>query len=254
MKKSILTTDDLLKVAAKSQLAGVEGAALNVYTGEGDDLIDMEQGAGTLMDEHNHDRVFVISLKNNDSNTHVAQLTHGLIYDLQDSTVLKDGLFRERGASLTDPQHFFGSGSPKSLRFFQANIQKNPTLYQGMRIQTNNPALFQQIMTLKKDDVFSGESGTKEIHLSRYLSENQFNDKLMTVNRKLILDNETVWSIPVPGNTELTITLFGASALNMAKAFTKKVEKAERTINLSGRSKMRSEKMVERSAHHLGPA
>lgn len=258
MKKESLTINQLRAVAngKGDSFVGMEGGGLQIaYTGENDDLVDMEiGGTAALVDEHNNRRVLVVTLKNTDTQTRVAKISPGLVYDLNDTTIMRDGAFRHDGASLGDPQHLIGEGSPVPIRKMLAYMQKNPQYFQGFRIKTSDPAQFDKILTLKRDDIFTGNPGTEEIHLSRYESEQQFNDRLLTVNRGFQLDGETEMFFPIPGGATTTITLYAAGALNTARAFAKKIGKAKVGIGVQGRGKLKTEKFVSQSSHQLGNA
>lgn len=255
MKKTELTIQEL-REAAKGQgsMVSMEGGlSVEAYTGDGDDLVDMESGGNVvLMDEHGSRRVFVLTLTNTDNQTRKALINPGIVFDPNAPDIIKDGAFHAHGASLADPQHFLGAGNPTNILKWLHFIQKNPTRIAGIRLKTSDPTQFSQVITLKRDTPWSANTNSREIYLANFESEGQFNNKLLTVPEGFTLDNETEMTISVPGGATTTIHFYAAASLSITKAFGKKVDKALKTFGTEGRTKIKTAKFVQQSPHQLG--
>jgi hypothetical protein len=197
------------------------------YTGSGDPFMEFAGGpADSFADAVENKRVFKITLVNANAATRTAYLFGGYAAP---TGLIATGAFNDKNgdAGLT------GSSSPGTIAHFLEYIDRNPTLILGMKVKSTLASQLDESLTLQDLSPFI-TLPSREIYLSAYVDEKNYNDKIATVTESFYASNQTQVQIPVVGSSTVTITLYCGPSLNTYKALQNKTEKAKYNIFRSG--------------------
>lgn len=192
------------------------------YDGRGDDFLQFSGpgGAGSFADPVHQGKIFNLTITNTSSSVALtALLCPGLIATA--TGLIKDGTFNDASntAGLT------ASGSPGTIAFLNAFIQKFPSQIVGFKISSTNPSQFEQNIVLQKESPFKTHT-SKPINVAIYASEANPNTQLITVKETFFMDAQSKISYQILPSTTVTLGLVFGVSLNTAGALRKKTQKA----------------------------
>ncbi|MFD2581507.1 hypothetical protein ACFSR6_03335 [Pedobacter vanadiisoli] len=198
------------------------------YVGQGDQFLDFAGSGVSLASAARNAKPFVITFTNANAAAREVLLCPGLIRNA--TGLMATGAFNDTsGAAGLSGQ----SGSPGSIEWFNAFIEKFPSVVSGIKIATQNLAQMDQVMTLVKESPFQSHS-SKVITPGIYASEGNFNTAILTIPEPFYLTNEHKVKYVILGNTTVAITLMIGVSLNISKALRTKVETAKTNIENAG--------------------
>lgn len=192
------------------------------YDGRGDDFLQFSgpNGAGSFADPVHQGKIFNLTVSNTSATAAlIALLCPGLITTA--TGLIKDGAFNDT----TNTAGLTASGSPGTIAFLNAFIQKFPSQIVGFKISSTNPSQFEQNIVLQKESPFKTHT-SKPINVAIYASEANPNTQLITVKETFFMDAQSKISYQILPNTTVTLGLVFGVSLNTAGALRKKTQKA----------------------------
>ncbi|QKJ28433.1 hypothetical protein HQ865_01210 [Mucilaginibacter mali] len=114
------------------------------------------------------------------------------------------------------------AGTPFSLAYFNALVQRAPIMILGFKIATTNAVQLDEIMTITKDSPFK-QNESRLINPGVYASEANPNGQLITVPSAFQLDFQTKISYGIQPSTTVNFIFVIGPSLNNATALTNKV-------------------------------
>ncbi len=138
-------------------------------------------------------------------------------------TVLDDGIIY---ANSTSQYLKVTSAKPEgSIRHWLNYIKYNPVYVAALHISSDNTALFESGIELKKISPFF-IFGEDRIPFQDAFRPDNYNVKKIVVEKGFRLDANTVAILTVPANTTATFTFVIGAEMNAGKALVKKIERA----------------------------
>lgn len=200
---------------AADDLVGFAG-----YDGYGDDILDFDGQQTSFRDEIQTGRRFTIKVDNSAAGAVEQTIIIFPSYAPSSANVIKDGAFLSiGGASLN------ATGQPGSINALLNFVFNNPTRCLGFKVQSSHSDQMSKSLLIKPKSPF--RSLTDEpIFLEDYRNEHVFQDKMVTVNRRFQVDNQTELQAVIAAGAVTTFTFFFGATLNTAKGLQKKADRA----------------------------
>lgn len=206
----------------EEQANGLSNYGGRGYDGRGDDFLQFSgpSGAGSFADPVHQNKIFNLTITNTSSSVALtALLCPGLISTA--TGLIKDGTFTDVSATAG----LTASGSPGTIAFLNAFVQKFPSQIVGFKISSTNPSQFEQNIVLQKESPFKTHT-SKPINVAIYASEANPNTQLITVKETFFMDAQSKISYQILPSTTVTLGLVFGVSLNTAGALRKKTQKA----------------------------
>lgn len=114
------------------------------------------------------------------------------------------------------------TGSPGSIEDFHTFIKENPTIAKQLKIVTNSAIQLAQTITITPKSAFKNLEN-KFISLALFTTEGARNDKMITIDQEITLDDKTEVSVIVPDATTTSFIFVLGDSLNTAQILNSKV-------------------------------
>ncbi|WP_025142742.1 hypothetical protein [Pedobacter jeongneungensis] len=219
------SAEDLEREAG--DLSNFHGGGIG-YVGQGDQFLDFAGSGVSLASAARNAKPFIITFTNANAAPREVLICPGLIRNAVGLMVT--GAFNDTSGNAGLSAQ---SGSPGPVEFFNAFIDKFPSVVSGIKIATQNLAQMDQALTLVKESPFQNHS-SKVITPGIYASEGNFNTAILTIPEPFYLTNEHKVRYTVLGSTTVVITFMIGVSLNISKALRSKVETAKTNIENAG--------------------
>lgn len=234
-----------LEEFAEENFSGFEGD-YDAYTGEGDDFLDFNGHANSFANEVSTQRVYTMVIANTTANVVTVDLFPG--YKETDITPVVDGVLSKIDSSYakTELAGVTVSGSPAPIEDFKQFLRLVPSTLNILRVSSTNAQQTQQTLTIEELSPFK-KLGTREVYLGSYASENTFKDNMVTVPLPdVIVGPETKISLPILGESTVTLTLFFGATLSTSAGLRNKKKKAVASISAVGVGKVLKNQAVRK--------
>lgn len=192
------------------------------YTGAGDDFLDFN-GGGSFADPIAKGKIYNLTIANAANAIRTALLCPGLIRNA--TGLIADGAFNDTSGNTG----LTASGSPQSIAYFNAFVERNPTLVAGFKVSSSNISQFDQNMSIVKETPFK-QHESKIINVSIYASEANPNTTLITVPEPFFMNDMTRVSYPVLPSTTVNLGLIFGTSLSMSQALVNKTSRAKASL------------------------
>lgn len=116
--------------------------------------------------------------------------------------------------------------SERSIRNFLRDIEKNPVMFAGIQITSDNVQLFDSVLKLRTVSPYQAPM-EKIIPFGDFFRSQDPNNKKIFVEKEFKFDNNTVAILNVPGNTNATLTFIAGAVVNMGNALNTKAQAAK---------------------------
>ena len=218
-----------IQAAADQYLSSFDGGG--DLLGYDDDFLEFDGAANSFANEIMTGRRFTVQIDNTqagDAPAIAASSDKNIIlipsFNPQGGTVVVDGAQNIQGTHAA-PQELRITGVPETLVSLQKWIERNPVRCLGFKLESTNTLQMGKFLTIAPRSPFR-KLESENIYIQDYKTENQYNDKVATINRPFFMDNQTDIIFQVSKNSITTITFYFGAALNTAKALRKKAASA----------------------------
>ncbi len=239
-----------IEAAAETYLNSFNGEDHSDFDGGSDDLLgydddflEFDGNASSFANEMATGRRFTITIDNTQGGGEQAILdsTDKAIilipsYDPQGGVVVTDGV---QNVSSVPGNAAFNQlvavrGVPEKLKALQEWIKSNPVRCLGFKLEATNILQMGMHMTIAPRSPFR-KLESENIYIHDYKTENQYNDKVASIQRPFQMDGQTDIILNVSKNAVTTITFYFGAALNTAKALRKKANIANGVLGVQHR-------------------
>ena len=231
MQGKILSLSDIESIA-RENLSNFEGEEYEGYEGEqyeggfdtfgGDDFVEYD---GINLAK-NGGQTFTFTVANANAAVRTVALCGGL--DPNFTGLIKTGAFNDvNGAA-----GLSGAGQPKAIELFTNFVRNNPLRVTTIQIVSTDSAQIYQLMVMKMDSPFR-DLESRNIPLSAHVSPSDTKDKMVIIPAHqygVQFDNQTILTLPIPGSSTATITIYVGPILNASSALNSKYKKAVRRV------------------------
>jgi hypothetical protein len=131
-------------------------------------------------------------------------------------------------------EHVYCSSTTKerSIRNFLKYIEKNPTLFAGLQITSNNTDLYESSLVLRRTTPYAIYGEEVIPFQDAFRSENS-NDKKIVLMRPFQFDGETIATLRIPAKTVATLSFIASGVATVANVMKERTEKAVKNYKRS---------------------
>lgn len=190
------------------------------YDGYEDDHLNFAGDAQSFAQELNTDRTFTFNISN-PSTTDAKMVTiFPSVKGTNTGSILVDGANTDGVVSST-------TDSDASIKFLHNHITFHPTNIVGMKVNTNNTAQLQQVISVQQVSPWE-KFAEKRIPLSLFSSEKNSNDKMLTVPVNFQVANDVQVTMMLLPSTQINLIFIAGAIYSTSDALRRKTKRAGR--------------------------
>lgn len=117
----------------------------------------------------------------------------------------------------------------RSIRNFLEYISKNPTLFAGIQISSDNTDQYESTIVFRRTTPYA-IYGEEVFHFQDAFRTDNLNEKKIVIAKEFQFDGETITTVRIPATTVTTFTLIASAVITPANMLVQKKEDARKGI------------------------